>query len=78
MMPQSILDMINDATKKAYILTALEYIQNECKSHTDFCKGCLFFVGKPKQKKCFFNFTYTGSEPDEWDLEELEKILKGE
>lgn len=78
MIPQSILDMINEATKKAYVLTTLEYIRDECKSHADFCKGCPFFVGEPKQKKCFFNFTYTGTEPDQWDLDELKEIIEKE
>lgn len=80
MISQSILDMINDATGKAYILTALEYAQNECKSHADFCKGCFLFVGENKQKHCFFTATYfNGSTPEEWDLDELtENFKKGE
>lgn len=78
MIPQSILDMLNDATEKATILTALEYIKNECNSHVEFCKGCPFYVDKNGNLSCFFNNGFDGVTPDEWDLEKLEKILKGE
>lgn len=87
MIPKSVLDMINDATKRAYILTALGYIKEECKKHGDnvydendepiTCLKCPFytdiFMG------CFFaNTFYDAKIPEEWDLDFLEKKLKGE
>ena len=78
MIPQSILDMINDATQKAYILATLEYIKEECKRNEEFCSGCLFYT-KDEMSSCFFNSLYhEGVVPEEWDIEKLEKMLKGE
>lgn len=83
MIPQSILNMINDTTKKAYILTALEYIKKECEGHSeeydenDFpigCKNCIFCVDDAKN--CFFNAGWDGTIPEEWDLSKLKEILE--
>lgn len=87
MIPKSILDMINYANEKAYILTALEYIQKECKSHSeeydenDFpigCKNCPFYASDYSLDSCFFSDGYDSKIPEEWNLEELERKLKGE
>ena len=81
MIPKSVLDMINDVTKKAYILTALEYIKEECISHADdkadedeipdVCTKCPFFDGV----FCFFNAGFDGRIPEEWDLDSLQEKL---
>ena len=86
MIPHSILDMINDATKKAYILTALEYIKKECEAHSDdnadekgikdVCEGCPF---NGIDDWCFFQAPYfEGKTPEEWDLDKLTENLKKE
>lgn len=79
MTPQSILDMINDATQNAYILTTLEYIKAKCKSNTEYCKDCPFYLDMSGQLDCFFNNHYhEGTVPEEWDLKALERRLNDE
>ena len=79
MIPQSILDMINDATKTVYILTALEYIKEECKNNAECCKGCSFYLDRGGQLYCFFsNYYHEGPLPEEWDLKELERRLQND
>lgn len=83
MIPQSILDMINDATKKAYILTTLEYIKEECESHPEeyddddtptTCWNCPFY--SKDEDGCFFHVGIVEAKiPQEWDLKELERRL---
>lgn len=83
MIPKSVLDMLNDTTNKAYILTALELIKKECKSHSeeydenDFpigCNNCIFHISDVKN--CFFNAGWDGTIPEEWNLEDLERRMK--
>lgn len=85
--PNSILNMINDATKKAYIITALGYIKEECNKHPDneyneddepiTCLKCPFCTDR--YEGCFFKSSFNDAKiPEEWDLDLLEKKLKGE
>lgn len=83
--PKSVLDMINDATKKAYILTTLEYIQKECKSHSEeyddndnpiSCQKCPFCMSD--YGDCFFIAGWDGKIPEEWNIDALSEKLKGE
>lgn len=86
MIPKSILDMLNDITKKATILTALGYIKEECDSHPEeyddddtptTCWNCPFY--SKDEDGCFFHVGVVEAKiPSEWDLEELERRLKDE
>lgn len=66
-----------------YIMTALQYIKNECASHTDekadekgvkdVCDGCPF---NGIDDWCFFQAPhFEGKTPEEWNLEKLEELL---
>ena len=79
MIPKSVLDMINEATEKAHIITALEYIKKECVSNTEYCNKCPFYIDNSGMRTCFFNSSCYGTVPMEWNLEKLSKKLsKGE
>lgn len=84
MLPQSVLNMLNDATEKAYILTTLEFIKKECESHSDseadddeipdVCTGCIF---AQDDGLCFFSMKFEGKIPEEWDIDALSEKMKG-
>lgn len=86
MIPQSIMDMINEATKTAYILTTLEYIKAECESHPEeydeddtpiSCWKCPFY--SKDEDSCFFHVGMVEAKiPSEWDLKELERRLQND
>ncbi len=69
-MDKEILDMINGAIVYASISTACEYIKEECVYNPD-CSSCKFY--DRKSISCMFKCN-----PNYWNLETIEKAVKGE
>lgn len=67
-MNKGIYDFINEAIVYASILSGIEHIIDECKNFK--CADCKFLS---ENKYCMFYRT-----PKNWDLDDIEKALKGE
>lgn len=69
-MDKIMLDMINGAIVYASILSACEYVKDECDEHPS-CINCKFL--NVKDGFCVFKGL-----PSCWNLNDIEKALKGE
>ena len=57
------------------VITKLKQIKHQCEQHYD-CKDCIFCSNKLKCKVKDVTYMLCRT-PNEWDIEEIERILNG-